>query len=340
MRFVKGMMRLLGRVTPTGARGERPSLVQMFHRADVLRDLATGGPFRRTLRRAWRGHAWPVTSGAYLVSDPQAPLAVCTLTSSELMQPLAELAGVSIAGRVYTPNLGIEKIVLNVTTNSAIRFLVLCGRESPVFQPAQAIRALVRDGITPDRRIIGAEGHFPVLRNLTSERIEAFRRQVELVDLTGETSVTVLATRIRALAESAHGVDPGRQSPGAVSLSAADSDDTSSAFAPIRPGGRREPLAYDPKGFFVVTVDHGPREITCRHFWPDHSPGHEMRGHSAEGMLLGLIREGLVSELTHAGYLGAELAKAETALRLGLHYEQDRPLRTEATTQTRGGGTR
>ena len=49
-------------------------------------------------------------------------------------------------------------------------------------------------------------------------------------------------------------------------------------------------------------------------------------------MLLGFIREGLVSELTHAGYLGAELAKAETALRLGLHYEQDRPLRTRTRT--------
>ncbi|MBD2830374.1 hypothetical protein ID875_27190 [Streptomyces globisporus] len=31
-------------------------------------------------------------------------------------------------------------------------------------------------------------------------------------------------------------------------------------------------------------------------------------------------------ELSHAGYLGAELAKAEAAARLGLHYVQDRPL--------------
>src|SRR5207245_2601021 len=45
--------------------------------------------------------------------------------------------------------------------------------------------------------------------------------------------------------------------------------------------------------------------------------------------LLGLIREGLVSQLSHAEYLGGELAKAEAALRLGVRvrYEQDRPLR-------------
>jgi hypothetical protein len=31
-----------------------------------------------------------------------------------------------------------------------------------------------------------------------------------------------------------------------------------------------------------------------------------------------------------AAYLGGELAKAEAALRLGLRYEQDQPLRREA----------
>jgi hypothetical protein len=44
-------------------------------------------------------------------------------------------------------------------------------------------------------------------------------------------------------------------------------------------------------------------------------------------MLLGLLREGLVTQLSHAGYLGEELAKAQAALHLGLRYDQDRPLR-------------
>ena len=34
----------------------------------------------------------------------------------------------------------------------------------------------------------------------------------------------------------------------------------------------------------------------------------------------------LISELSHAMYVGRELAKAEEALRSGLQYEQDRPL--------------
>jgi tetrahydromethanopterin S-methyltransferase subunit A len=86
-------------------------------------------------------------------------------------------------------------------------------------------------------------------------------------------------------------------------------------------------LAYDPKGFFVIDLDRDRREIICRHFLPDNTPAHEMRGRSAETMLLGLLREGLVSQLSHAGYLGGELAKAETAPRLGYAYRQDLPLR-------------
>jgi hypothetical protein len=98
-------------------------------------------------------------------------------------------------------------------------------------------------------------------------------------------------------------------------------------FVSIRPGGVREPLQYDPMGYFVITLDREEEQITLRHYLPNHSPAHEMRGRVAGSMLLGLLREGLVTQLSHAGYLGEELAKAEAALRLDLRYDQDRPLR-------------
>ena len=44
-------------------------------------------------------------------------------------------------------------------------------------------------------------------------------------------------------------------------------------------------------------------------------------------MMLGLIRDGLVSQLSHAGYLGEELTKAQVALQFGFRYDQDRLLR-------------
>lgn len=272
--------------------------------------------------------SWPVIDGSYIVGSPTAPVAVCALTSDELLKPLAGLPGVALAGEVQTANLGIERIVLNVTANPSIRYLFLCGKESRLFRPGQTLGALLENGVDPQGRVIGAQGYEPVLRNLSQAQIEVFRQQVELVDWVGEKELEALQERIGSLAARNPGRFEGQweeaDAPGAMAALQA-------RFLPIRPGGRREPLIYDPKGYIVITLDRPAGQIVLRHYLPDHTPAHEMRGRSAESMVLGLLREGLVSQLSHAGYLGGELAKAEAALRLGktVRYEQDRPLRQE-----------
>lgn len=303
---MRRFMRGLAHVIPARADGTNPAAVRTFHRMDAVRDR---------LRRG--GAGWPVTNGSYVVGDPDGSVAICVLTSEELYPGLARLEGVAIAGKVTVPNLGIEKIVRNVTSNPRIRHLVVCGKDSPVFHPGEALQQLHRDGVDAERRIIGARGHLPVLANVTMEQIDAFRAQVALVDLTGETDQAVIGERAQELAA---------QQIGAFADAVADAvpgDD----YRVIRPGGRREPLAYDPNGFFVISVDAGARQIEVRHYLTDNTPSHLMAGHSAEAIWLGLLRENLVSQLSHAAYLGAELTKAETALRLGLEYRQDHPLR-------------
>ncbi len=241
------------------------------------------------------------------------------------------LPHVAIAGRLYTPNLGIEKIIWNVTANPAIRFLLVCGKESPVFQPGQALKALCSHGVTPERRIIGASGHFPVLANVPLERIETFRQQIELVDCMDEARIEILAAKVDALFSQnvPAFVTNGTVSPKNPSVSSSDlSAAMDKPFVRLKPGGHRQPLSYDPEGFFVITVDQKANEIIVRHYLPDNRPAHEMRGRSAEAILLGLIREDLISQMSHAGYVGYELAKAETAVRLRLRYEQDQPVRT------------
>jgi tetrahydromethanopterin S-methyltransferase subunit A len=327
--MIRRVMGLLGRLMPGGPQGENARAVAVVRRLGHAADWLKGGPLRRKLGAILGHRAWPVAPGAYAVGDPRAAVAVCCLTSGELIQPLARLPGVAIAGRVHTPNLGIEKIVLNVTANPAIRFLLLCGKESAIFHPGQALTSLFQNGVDGSRRIIAAVGHLPVLGNVPPRRIENFRRQVELVDCTGELDVSRLAAAVRDL--STRDVEPF-EAPDVGPANASQDrelphEDESRRLAIIRPGGKREPLDYDPKGFFVIDVDRARREIVCRHFNADNTPAHEMCGRSAETMLLGLLREGLISQLSHAGYLGGEFAKAETALRLGLHFEQDRPLR-------------
>ena len=286
--------------------------------------------------------SWPVMPGSYVVGDPSSPVAVCTLTSEKLMGPLAKVAGVAISGMVYTANLGITRIVVNITANPAIRFLLICGRESPLFKPGQSLTALSDSGIDAQRRIIGASGYEPVLHTVPAEQVEQFRKQVEVVDWTGEEDLDKIQERISDLAAR----NPGRFAGGKTITATPDAEEK---FVTIRPGGQREPLIYDPKGYFVISLDRGNGEIVLRHYSTDHKPAHEMRGRGATSMLLGLLRDGLVTQLSHAGYLGEELSKAQTALQFGLRYDQDRPLRQQdapgsseagqsAGTKMEGGG--
>lgn len=226
-----------------------------------------------------------------------------------------------MAGPLMTANLGIEEIVRAVLARPTVRLLVVCGRDSPLFRQGRSLLALAANGISADdHQIVGAPGFLPYLRNLDQDQVDAFRRQVQMVDWISETDGERLAARLAALAGRRDRPDP----PGELARPV-----PARGFAPLRQGGPRTPIVTAGSGFFIIVLDPEHREIVLRHHLPDLRPGHEMRGRRAESMLRGVVRAGLVSEPDHAGYLGAELAKAETALRLRLPYEQDKPLRAD-----------
>ena len=197
---------------------------------------------------------WPVIAGSYEVGDPQGPVAICALTTESLIAPLARLPGVAIAGKVYTANLGITRIVLNVTANPAIRFLLICGKDSPLFHPAQSLVALLERGVDAERRIVGAIGYEPVLSMLDPALVEQFRQQVEVVDWAGEEDLQALEEGIESLVAR----NPGRFAAGDGSAGMLQAEER---FMPIRPGGVREPLQYDPKGYFVITPDREQEQL-------------------------------------------------------------------------------
>ena len=298
------------------------SVTHLMRKVNSITDWMAAGSFRPGSKS--RSGVWPILPGSYKVGDRSAPVAVCTLTSNELFAPLSNLPGVAIAGRAYSANLGLEKIITNITANPSIRFLLICGKESAYFQLGQAIGALFSHGVTSDGRIIQANGHLPDLSHVDIKRIEQFRKQVQLINRTGEMHLDQLTALIQELT----GQNPGPyQGMTARDESLTRRTGNGNGFKPIRLGGHRESLAYDPNGFFLITIDRKAGEILVHHYLPDNTPAHVIQGRHGESILLALLREELVSQKSHAGYLGAELAKAETALRLDFPYEQDQPLR-------------
>ena len=90
---------------------------------------------------------------------------------------------------------------------------------------------------------------------------------------------------------------------------------------------KKHRFIHDPNGSFQIYADHDAGLIRVQHTsrrdnMPD-KPDVEIYGRLAEDILKKIIAENLISDLSHAGYLGTELKKAEICLKLGKTYIQD-----------------
>ena len=82
----------------------------------------------------------------------------------------------------------------------------------------------------------------------------------------------------------------------------------------------------DSRGYFVIKVFYDKGYFGARYHTYDCVPHCDIVGKDAEAIVQTIVRKRLVSSLQHAAYLGQELGKAQTALRLHLNYVQDAPL--------------
>jgi len=258
---------------------------------------------------------WPVLPGDYQVIRFTAPVAVCTLHSKELIGNVARAApqGLSIVGSLQTENLGIERVVENVVSNPNLRFLVLCGDDTPAAVghfPGQSMLALARNGTDPRGRIQGAKGKRPWTKNLDPAVMNHFRDHIEVIDAIGVQDVSRIAHDVEKCA----GRDPGPTT-GAPHVGRRFS--VLRAMSPDR-------LVLDPAGYLVVTPDRRRELIAVEHYGNDGVLRTVVEGKQAEDLAATLLREKLVTRLDHAAYIGRELTRAEIALKEGRPYIQDR----------------
>ena len=124
-------------------------------------------------------HEWPPISGDFEVGDPSHCVAICTLGKK-----ISVDTEYAIIGTCKTENIGIERVIINVISNSHIRYLILSGPEVPGHFTGRSLRALYQNGVDPEtRKIIDAEGAIPYIENIPLEGIVQFREQVELIEM-------------------------------------------------------------------------------------------------------------------------------------------------------------
>lgn len=258
---------------------------------------------------------WPPLPGDYRVLRFQAPVAVCTLNSDPLVEELAgtEAAELSIVGSLHTENLGIEHLIRNVLSNPHIRFLIICGedtRQAIGHLPGQSLVSLMQHSVNEKMRIVGAKGKRPLLKNLSVEHIEAFRRQVELINVIGESNKEAILDLV---------LQTARRNPGPIG-----DQMPNTATIPIEPAHEPQRLVLDPQGYFVVYPDQAHNRLMLEHYTNQGVLDRVFEAKTPAALYATVIEKGLISRLDHAAYLGRELARAEESLRTGLPYVQDR----------------
>ena len=261
--------------------------------------------------------SWPYIPGKYFVIDPSSPVAVTTLGSVELAQTIGNLSpeGLNIVGKVETENIGIEKIIKNIISNPSIQYLVCAGNEPPKHLTGATIKALFENGIDDDRNIVGSPGMRPVLPNTSREEVGAFCEQVELIDMIGCTDIDLINARIKELALSASNNTHN------IMKTGNNYEEYRDVECIVATGTDPNKIKLDKAGYFVINVQD--KAILVEHYDYKERLIRVIEGKDARSIYLTVVRNGWVSALDHAAYLGKELARAEHCLSHDIDYTQD-----------------
>ena len=159
------------------------------------------------IRKSEPAEGYPPEEGCYLRGNDYSPVAVVVILRRAREETPPEIedlvrtgveSGGALAGTLQTENVGLEKVICNIVANPNIRYLIVCGPESPGHSVGDAILALAAGGVDSNKRIVGAKAPTPYLFNIPGEFIERFRSQITVVDLVNEGSPEVLREAIVA----------------------------------------------------------------------------------------------------------------------------------------------
>jgi tetrahydromethanopterin S-methyltransferase subunit A len=260
---------------------------------------------------------WPFVLGKYFVIDSAAPVAVTTLGSVDLAEKVSSFPpdGLCIVGKVETENIGIEKIIKNVISNPAIRYLICAGDEPPKHLTGATIMALFQNGVDGQNRIVGSPGMRPILPNTSPEEIDQFRRQVEPIDMIGCRDVTDIHKQIAELATaipkaSLKGFRP-----------AVSQDQQEEVECVMAEGTDPMRIKLDRAGYFVINIENNT--LLVEHYDYKEKLLRIIEGDDARSIYLTIVRNGWISRLDHAAYFGRQLARAEHSIQEAIDYVQD-----------------
>lgn len=136
----------------------------------------------------------PTTS----ISGSGTSIAVCTLSSVGLLKRISRdkiMEKILIAGRLFSENKGIDSLVTFCVQSPALRYLLICGRDTKGHYPGDALVNLITYGIDTENKIINTKSPHPYL-TCDHLSIQKFRDKIQLIDMRECLDLNEIRSRI------------------------------------------------------------------------------------------------------------------------------------------------
>ena len=135
----------------------------------------------------------------YYLGNPNSTIAVCTLSSINLLKNFANseiLNKISIVGRLLSENKGIDSIIKYVNKNPQVSTIIVCGKEVWGHKSGHSLFELHKNGIDQNKRIINSTSPDPYL-TVSELEIKYFQDKINLVNLINETKFELILEKSR-----------------------------------------------------------------------------------------------------------------------------------------------
>jgi len=174
----------------------------------------------------------------------------------------------------------------------------------------------MENGVDENMRVIDSPGKHPVLRNVTREEVEAFRKQIQIVNMIGCEDVESIVQKLKDVH---YDLKPS-----------GNCSECDEEVKPLRISSARVVRAVEPErkemdkaGYFVIIPQSENTMIVVEYYSYDNELLRVIKGEDARSVYWTIIKNGWVTQLSHAAYLGKELMKAELSIKMGFRYTQD-----------------
>lgn len=259
---------------------------------------------------------WPFLGGRYRVFDATAPVVVVGTSLETLAEDLAALAtpGICMIATHCRTAGDVEKLIRNLAANMAIHNVIVAGSEA---DKTAALAALLT--------LLGAEVETTdeaqqIARKLTSKLddvdLAALNRQIRAVSMLGVSETDRIVARISELASDANRPNTGFRAPA--------KEDENGIERVIAARNIDYEIQPDKAGSFFVSIKNG--KIVVEQYSARNELLRIIEGHTARDLCITLIRNGWVSRLDHAAWLGRELLRAELSMQSGEQFVPDRTM--------------